>query len=76
MRQQSRRPGPVGDAAGLAVLVVNRSASLLSEVSAEVARATARESGGATAATTRKRRSPRRKERPKAGEEKRAKPAG
>lgn len=43
LRQQALRPGPLGGAAGAAVTVVNRSASLMCEVSAEVARATARE---------------------------------
>ncbi|HEY6537435.1 MAG TPA: hypothetical protein VI138_00135 [Candidatus Dormibacteraeota bacterium] len=43
LRQQSARPGPIGEAASVAALVVNRSAQVVSDVSAEVARATAGE---------------------------------
>ncbi|HVC22028.1 MAG TPA: hypothetical protein VNH82_01130 [Candidatus Dormibacteraeota bacterium] len=56
LRQQSRRPGPIGDAAGLAVVLVNRSASRLSEVSAEMARATSAEVTAARHATSGKHR--------------------
>ncbi len=65
LRQQSRRSGPVGDAAGVAVVLVNRSASLLSEVTAEVARATAGDDGGAKTTTAPERRTASRKARPK-----------
>lgn len=75
LRQQARRPGPVGGVAGLAVVVVNRSARLLNEVSAEVARATARadesdKDGGP------KHRSGNRKAGPKSAAARRARPPG
>jgi hypothetical protein len=57
LRQQSRRPGPIGDAASVAVVVVNRSASLLREVGAEVARATSSEENEASKPAPGKRRS-------------------
>ena len=76
LKQQSRRRGPLGGAAGVAVVVVNRSASLLTEVSSEVARATAREDGGAKAATGPKRGTSSRKARLKSSAARRARPAG
>ncbi|MGA8207483.1 MAG: hypothetical protein WB867_05615, partial [Candidatus Dormiibacterota bacterium] len=75
LRQESRRPGPVGVAAGVAVVVVNRSACLIGEISAEVVRATSDE-GAAEArkparrrgpgARTRARTTPRRRPKPEA----------
>lgn len=61
LRQQSRRPGAVGGAASVAVVVVNRSASLLSEVTAEVAKATSTEKKSARPPHTGKRRTSRSK---------------
>ncbi|MGA7172561.1 MAG: hypothetical protein WA809_08260 [Candidatus Dormiibacterota bacterium] len=75
LRQQSRRPGPVGDAAGLAVVVVNRSARLLGEVSAEVVRATGRADEGTRGAAP-KRRAQNRKAGSKSAASKREKSAG
>jgi capsular polysaccharide biosynthesis protein len=57
LRRQSRRPGPIGDAASVAVVVVNRSASLLREVGDELARATSSEEQAAPKPVPGKRRS-------------------
>lgn len=76
LRGQARRQGPLGDAAQLVAMVVNRSASLLSEVSAEVARATERpEADRAAKPAAPKRRPARRRSTPASGA-KRAKPPG
>ena len=74
LRHQSRRPGPVGAAAGVAVVVVNRSAKILSEISAEVARATGGEDASAATSAPAKRRVQRRKANPKSTSARRAKP--
>ncbi|HVC39542.1 MAG TPA: hypothetical protein VNH20_06175 [Candidatus Dormibacteraeota bacterium] len=75
LRQQARREGPVGGAAELTVVVVNRSATLLCELSAEVARATARPDHEADHQGPAKRRSSGSKDRPKSAAPRRSKPA-
>jgi hypothetical protein len=65
LREQSRRPGPVGVAAGVAVVVVNRSACLVGEISAEVIRATS-DQGAAARAKPPRRRAPGPSTRPRA----------
>jgi len=73
LRRQADRPGPLGDAAGLTVAAVHRSAGIVSEISGEVARATSSEPvPGAPV----KRRGPRRKPAPKSPATRRTRPAG
>ncbi|MGP8248867.1 MAG: hypothetical protein ACLQNU_02865 [Candidatus Dormibacteria bacterium] len=58
LREQSRRPGAVGVAAGVAVAVVNRSARVVAEISAEVMRATSDQSADIARAKPVRRRTP------------------